>query len=315
MLVGETERDALHALRARVPDDPGDMEGATVTGLLVAEVQGETPGDQLRRVVGSELGGVDVSLVGACGPPSTADVDEVVLGHRSDSRKLQLIAEAIGQKNVTLGGGAFDALVELLFGAAEGVDPDPVWVVLGVNAPELLGAILDARGWAWSAERPYIENVMGSMAVAAANRDNDFEALAPRLAPVMLLAALAERQGTPENVALAVDLLGEAVMGAPPEVPETPLEVSHDRTAAERTIHYLNTYGDIRQAGEEDAFGALARRSAEDYDERRSMLADRYRKEVLAARQQGAHFHLQFVEPQHLEVVVARCRSGVGRMA
>ena len=311
LLVGKAERDALRELRERTLEDAGDMEGATRTDLLIAEIQGEEPGAQLRRIVAAELDEVDVSLSRACGAPSMAELEELVAGYWSAPRRLLRIAEIVGEKEVTLAPTVFDSFVGLLFGGFEDMELEPVWVVLGLNAPERLGALLDEKGWTWSAEKPYIENVMGSIVVAAANRDAPFESFAARLAPMRLLAVLSERDCTREDVELGADLLGMVVVEAPTELPETALEVSHDRSAAEETMNYLYSYGDIREDDKLDPLGRVLNRSRERYQERRQALADRYRKEVMEARERGAHFHLEFVRPEHFGVVLDRYPEAV----
>ena len=311
LLVGEAERDALRTLRERTPAEPDDMEGETQTQLLIAEIQGEAAIDQVRRIAGASIDDLDASLALACESPSTAELEDLVDEHGCDPPGLQRLAEIVGEKTVTLGEQAFDAFVGLLFGRFEGVKLEPVWVVLGLNAPERLGVILQERGWAWSGEKPYIENVMGSIALAAANRETPLERFATRLAPMSLLRVVSDRGAAQEEVVFAVQLVDKVVMQQAVPVPETPLVVSHDRSEAEQTVNYLYSYGDIREKDELGDSGRHFPRSQEDYQERRWALANRYHEEVMDARRRGVNFHLELVQPEHLGMVVDWCLDTV----
>ena len=306
LLVGEVERAALRELRKRSPEEPADTEAWTQTQLLIAEVQGEDPIDQARRIAEAGLDAVDGSLAQACGSPTMADLEDLVDQHRADPWALRRVAEIIGQKPVSLGERAFEAFVELLFGALDGAKLEPVWVVLGLNAAERLGAELDERGWAWSAEKSHMENLMGSMAVAAANRETPFASFAARLAPVRLLPVVCDRGASQEDVRLAVELVSKVLMRQTP-VPETPLEVSHDMDRAQETVAYLYSYGDIQEEDDPSDVRRVFSRLEEDYPKRRQELAERYFEDVMEARRRGACFHLELVLPDHLGVVFDCC--------
>ena len=170
LLAGESERSALRTLRERIPEEPLDTEFSTQTYLLITEIQGETPLDQIRRIIDADLSDVYSSLARACDSPSMADLEEIVTEHSRDPKVLQKIATIIDEKTVTLGDKAFSTFAQLLFEEHEDVEFDAVWVVLGRNAPERLGSILDERNWTWSGDKSHFENAMGSLAVAAANR-------------------------------------------------------------------------------------------------------------------------------------------------
>ena len=311
LLMGDAERDALRALRERVPAEPEKMEWYTNTQLLIAEVQGEGATNQIRRIARAELEGVDASLARACGSPSSAELENLVEECRCDPKGLQRIAEIIRDKEVRFGERSFEAFAGLLFEEPESVELGPVWLVLGLNAPKRLGAILDERGWAWSGEKPYMENVMGSMAVAAANLQTSFDRFATRLAPMAVLPVVADRGATREDVVLASELVSNVVMHPAVTVPETPLEVSHDRDEAEETVDYLFSYGDIREKDKLDDVARLLSRSREDYHERRRALANGYFEQVMDARRRGVSFHLESVQPKHLSLVLDWCSETV----
>ncbi|MYA68056.1 MAG: hypothetical protein F4Y22_12515 [Gammaproteobacteria bacterium] len=307
LLVSDAERKALRELRERVPPEPDDSEWFLQGNILIAEIQGESAIDQIYRILNAELDGIDSSLVRACGSPSTAELEKLVKERLCNPQALQKVATVIYEKSVTLGEGAFDAFAELLFGEYEGVELDPVWVVLGQNAPERLGNMLDQRDWTWSGKQSYFEKVMGSVAVAAANRQTPFASFATRLAPNTILPIISERGSVREEVLLAIEMLHSVVMQSAIPVPETALEVSHNRSEAEETVNYFYSHGDIRETDEVNGTRRFFSRLREDYKERQHSLAKQYSKDVMDARREGANFLLEFVRPKHLKAVVDYC--------
>lgn len=304
LLVGDAERAALQQLRERTTDDSDGHEWLVLSNLLIAETQGENGDEQLRRVLAADPGGIDASLALACSPPSREMLDDLVERYRSDPKELARIAEALGEKPVSLGDKTTEAFLGLLFADHDEAVLEPVWLVLGLNAPERLGAILDGRNWSWSADKPYIENVMGSIALAAANRHTPFERLAFRVAPMKLLAVLSDREEcTRQDVLLAVDLIDKVLLASSSPPTTNPLEVLHDKTTAEETFNYLHSYGDVREPDDEVADVRLLFRVGEEYQKRRRELAKAYFDEVMATRRCGAHFRLEFVVPKHFDAV------------
>lgn len=311
LLVGNVEREALCTLRERVPAEPLEMEGYAQRQILIAEVQGETAVNQVRRIASAGLEGVDDMLASACGSPSKAELEEIIGEYIHDPQSLQRIARVICQKSVKLGSKAFKAFTELLFGDSNGVDLDFLWVVLGQNSPERLGTILDERGWTWSGEKSHFENEMGSKAIAAANQQTPFNCFATRLSPTAILPIVSDRGALPEEVLLAVELLHEVIMQSATSVPYTALEISLDRSAAEETVNYFFNHGDIRETDEVDVVSRLFSRLGEDYQERKHSLAMKYFEDVMEARRKGANFHLAIVQPQHLKMIIDCCPNAI----
>lgn len=135
-----------------------------------------------------------------------------------------------------------------------------------------------------------------------------FERFAGRLAPVTLLTALHGRECERGSVSLAVKLLGEVVLKSTKEPPETTLEIMHDRTAAEQRLNYMYTCGDIVDPDDDmDSVEPFVARLQDNYEERRRELVGQYRKAVMAARRDGMHFYLEFVNPTHFHIVLESC--------
>ena len=314
LLIGDDERCALRSLRCRKPETPTNSEWMTQTNLLMAEFLGMPPVEQFQQISDVELDGVGMSFTKVCATPSSDDLDELVKLSGSSPEHLSKIASVFGEKPVSVSGYAFDQLVRVLDSELEDAALGAVWVMLGLNAPERLGAVLEKKGWCWSADRSDIENRMGSRALAAKNRETAFADFAEQLAPAELLGALSIRDCLREDVALAIKLLNSVVQDTRIKPPETQIDVWHDRNSAERMEQYLYTAGSLREenAGADDLRGVLRRmRSPEQYEERRQEIATRYFERVKEARRVGAQFHLWMVTPAQFDIVFKLCPEAI----
>lgn len=314
LLVGNNERAALRALRTPGLQEMTNTEWTTQTYLLTAEIQGEPPAAQIRRIVDSALDSIDTTLARACGSPSSGELDNIVEEFQSEVDKLISVAKLVAGKDVTLSNQAFDCFYSLLESKSPDLKTEPIWVLLGLNSPKRFGRALDKEDWNWSAESPPIENSMGSRALANAKREEPFSTFGFRLAPTTLLAALSYRDCTREDVQSAVELLNCVVLNAQPVVPKTHLDVTHDRESAEEQVGYLFSFGDIREENDKtDGWAQMIQRlnSPEEYDKRRRTMGSRYFEEVMKAKRSGAHLFLEIEDPQHFKFVFEFCPEAV----
>ena len=314
LVAGASETSALQALRMRESELPENLELSTQCNLLIAEIQTEEPLTQVRRIVEADLDTYFTSLAKACGIPSSQDLDELAREYASNPHKLVRVAQLVGDKKVVLGEQAFDVFAALLRDDSKDLEREAVWFLLGLNAPRRLGRILDKKGWSWSAGQPYLENRMGSYAIAAANRNAAFSEIAHRLAPPTLLEVISDRNCNQADVALAIELLNFVILNPRTEEPQTPLYVSHDRTAADRSENYLYTHGDIREQGDEqERLRSLLRRAnnPDEHEERRHELANQYFHEVMNARRLGDHFYIEHVRPEHFDLMFQHCPEAI----
>ena len=297
LLVGRSESVALQALRERGADETSQHENTIRTNLLIAEIQADSPVDQVTKILNSDLDPLNLYLSRACHTPSCSELDRMVAHCGDDKRTLSRLAILLGEHDLDLSDRAFDAFLQLLFCDRADVSSGAAWVLLAFNDTERLGRALDRSDWSWSCSRPNIENVMGSKAICASNRSSDFSNLAPRLAPAKLLAALSEDERSPEEVALAVDLLSAALAQYPDDAPESGLDISHDEEAA-ATGNYEFTIGDIveEREDENDIVSFVERANhPERHAERRQAIIQSYVDAVKEARRSGAQLlHAHF---------------------
>ena len=226
--------------------------------------------------------------------------------YATNPKKLAMIASIVGEKKVTLSQGAFSRFASLLDTEPPETNLESVWILLGLNAPYQLGELLEANKWCWSADKSHFENVMGSAAVAATNKDVSFLKFANRLAPAKLLELLSEREFNKGDVRFAVELLNLVVMDSNNTPPSVRLEASHDREAANQTIDYLYTLGAIREEGDRSEDGVSFLHildSGGQYEERRQTLAEEYFEEIKKVRDRGSQFYLEHLDPNHFDVV------------
>ena len=307
LLIGDVERDTLRELRERREADPDDMEEFTKTWFLIAELLEEPTIDQVHRILDAQLDGVDGTLAQICSTASTSELESIVDEFRDDPCALKTIAEIMQEKPIKLGAPAFQVFAELLDRDAEPEDLSAVWMVLGQGAPERLGRILDRNEWTWSSDLSPAENVMGSFAIAAVNQDSPFEQFATRLAPLTLLHVVANRGSKDHEVACAVELLSHVVLQSSIALPETLVAITHDRSAAEVSKNYLFSYGDIQENRNTQDVRLTLLLNQANREERRHTLAREYFEKVMKARRDGASFHLEYVHPEHLRMVISSC--------
>ena len=297
LLVGKTESVALQALRERGTDDSSEDENTIRTNLLIAEIQADSPVEQVTKILNSDLDPLNLYLSRACHTPSRSELDRMVAYCGDDERMLSRLAMLLGEHDLVLSERAFDAFLGLLFSDRTDISSGAAWVLLASNDAERLGRVLDRSAWSWSCARPNIENIMGSRAISASNRGPDFSNLAPRLAPARLLTALSEDERSSEEVALAVDLLSAALAQYPEDAPESGLDISHDEEAA-ATGNYEFTIGDIveEREDENDIVSFVERTNhPERHAERRQAIIRSYVDAVKEARRSGAQLlHAHF---------------------
>ena len=314
LVAGAQETSALYALRVRESALPENLELSTQCNLLIAEIQIEAPLDQVRRIVDADLDTFFTPLAKACANPASEDMDELVREYASTPDKLVRVAQLVCEKKLVLGERAFDAFAALLCDGPEDLELACVWYLLGLKAPGRLGRILDEKGWSWSADKSSIENRMGSYAIAAANRSAAFSEIAHRLAPPILLEVIADRRCDQAEVALAIELLNCMVLNPGNTEPQTPLYVTHDRTAADKSVNYLFSHGDIREQGDEqERMRRFFERvnDPDEHEERRHEMASRYFEEIMEARRLGDHFYLEHVRPEHFDLVFKHCPEAI----
>ena len=308
LIVGEEESAALRMLRGNEGEDEDGQEWVTQVEILIAEIQSEATTQQIRTIVEADLGRMDGALVDACGRPSTEEVDGLARDYSSNVAGLVTIAEIVCEKDVPLGDVAFGTFMGILEDAPKGVEVEAVWVLLAMNATERLGRALDCKGWGWSTAKSYIENIMGSRALAAATEDVPMAAFASRVVPSELLHVASSRGNmSSEDLAVVVESITAVVMDTDADVPEPGVRVWHERSVAEKTYNYIYTSGAMLEESDDvgDAVRLLERiTSSEQYEERRRKKSKSYYDEVTGARVAGAHFYLSLVDPTHFSAVL-----------
>ena len=243
LLVGKDESTALQFLRKQGNDGSNDDENTIRTNILIAEIQCEPPVKQIQKIIDADLKAIDLYLGRACHPPSEEDLDELLDMYGKDEQRSQL-ASILVEHQLSLSDRAFTVFSSLLHPHDANIESGAAWVLLARNDPARLGALLDESGWSWSSDHPFVENIMGSVAITASNHGAAFAEFASRIAPAKLLEALSREERSREDVELAVEMLSAALFGYPGDPPESGLDISHDQNTA-RSGNYEFTAGDI----------------------------------------------------------------------
>ena len=301
MLVGSKERSAMATLRKRGSVEDRTGEAFTVDNLLSLEVQGKPPLEQIKTIVDSGIDGVDRTLAAVCGTPSLHDVDVLVADCVADDEKLGLLGAILGVVGNELSDVAFGRFLDLLADGG-GDEAAPVWLMLANVAPVRLGKSLNDQEWSWSSTKSYIENVAGSIGVAAASNDVPFVEYAHRIAPSKLLAVLSQEQRSPEEVELAGRMLGRTLNeDLDPPVPT--VEVTHDRDQGGAMSNYLCSVGEVVDIEGGNSWVRFFERFGSEHRERRSRLAEQYVAEAKKARNEGAVLYLADIAASDFDAV------------
>ena len=306
LLVGSGESEALQALRQRVSGESDQDDRAIQTNLLIAEIQSLSPIDQVTRILSSDLDDLVLELGRSCDSPSTSELDRLVDSSLGDHRMLRQLATVLAEHDLDLSQRSFDAFSELLFSDDSDGACGAAWWLLGSNAPERLGRLLDRMGWSWSPAKAETENIMGSKAIAASNHGSNFSHFAARVAPAKLLGALSQDERSREEARLAVDLLSATLSQYHEDAPESGLDIFRDHEAA-ATGNYNFTIGDIvEDRGNHDDILSFFERASrpEQYAERRQAIIQSYIDAVRQARRCGAQLLHAHFEPEDFYIIL-----------
>ena len=315
LLARKSESLALQAIRERGTDETAPDENTILTYLLIAEVQADSPVEQMTRILNADLDSLNLYLSRACHTPSRSELDCMIAQCGEDKRMLSSLAALLGEHTLELSESAFDAFLGLLFADYTDVSSGAAWLLLASNDVERLGRVLDRSDWSWSLSKQHIENIMGSKAVSASNRGSDFSDIASRIAPARLLAALSGVERSREEVALAVELLSAALAQYPEDAPKSGLDIVYDEEDA-ASGNYEFTIGGIleERENENDIISFVERTNhPERHAERRRAIIQSYADAVREARQSGAQLlHAPFAA-RDFDVVLELCPEALDR--
>ena len=312
LLAGEDESAALQSLREHENDGSNDDENTIRTNMLIAEIQCEPPVVQVRKIMDADLRFIDAHLGHACHPPSEEGLDELLDAYSKDEQRSRLACILVDHQ-VSLSDRAFEAFSSLLHPHDANIESGAAWVLLTRNDPARLGALLDESGWSWSSDHPFIENIMGSVAITVSNHGAAFAEFASRIAPAKLLEALSWEERSREDVELAVEMLSAALFRYPGDPPESGLDISHNQSTA-RSGWYEFSAGDILEDtdNQDDVVRSLEKFShPEKHAKRRHDIIQAYRTAVDEVRRTGAQLYLTDFNAEDFAPVLRHCPAAV----
>ena len=301
--------EAVRALRLSDHELDEGREAHASAIMLSYELQDLDALEQAQRLLDAGLKYVLVELSEVLKPLGAAEIDHLLARYGSGSAAEQsdlLVIISITADVVS------DEVWRWIEARAEGLEGDPrgfAFQVLARMDPRRWGERLKAEGWSWSPTDHVWANHWGSYALVAATRGLEFEALAERLAPWQLGAAVVQRGEDPAEARLAADILTEVIRrdGAAPELgAQVTVEVSDER-------EHLPISVSLQEGGEEEV-GAEALRRAFDGQARLEALnrASRIARErIREARGAGASLYLTEIQAKHLVPLVRAAPDAV----
>ena len=315
LLVDDDESESLRAAReAGVNGSDGD-ERLIRTNYLIAEIQCLLSIEQVRRIMEAGLTSVDLYLGRACVAPSMEDLDRLLDDYAADKNQLAQLAGILGEHDLVLSERAFASFFDLLDPGASDTHVGAVWMLLAQSAPARLGTRLNEAGWEWSPERSFVENIMGSVAVAAACDGTEFRELAPRIAPGRVLQTLNQRGHSRDDAELAAEILTRVLLEDASDPPSSGLEIIHEQDRAQ-TQRYEFTVGDLLDEDDDQgglrAFLQLAN-DPERRARRRKEMLQAYIDKVKEARRRGAQLFRVSFETDDFDRILELCPHVVDR--
>lgn len=313
LLAGKEESTAIQTLRERGDRRRDNAEYSMQTNFLISEIQCKPPLEQIRKIIEAELEHIDWYLARACDPPTEHEIDFLLDEYGDDAEQLRRLASILGAHDLTLSARAFNAFFDLLKPGDANAASGAVWEFLASSEPMRLGTMLDNDAWSWSPERHIMENLMGSVAIAASNRGAPFTEYAQRVAPAQLLETFSQGERSREDVELAVELLTKVLFGDSIAPPEPGVVISHEQEKVQLR-GYQCTTGDVLEEGEnpDEVVRILDRfNSPEKHEKRRREIVEAYLREVKEARQAGAQLYLVHFTAENFEPVLKHCPDAV----
>lgn len=309
LLAGKEESTAIQVLRERGDRRQDNAEYTTQTNLLISEIQCKSPVGQVRRIMESGLEQIDLHLASACDPPTEREIGLLLNEYGDNEEKLRRLASILGAHDLTLSDRVFDIFFDFLKPGDTDPSSGAVWVFLASNEPVRLGARLDKNAWAWSLERHIMENIMGSVAIAASNLGTPFTEYAHRIAPAKLLETLAQEERSREDVELAIELLHGVIFGDSIDPPEPGVAIFHEQEKVEIKGYECTIGGVLKESDNRDDIVRFLERfnSPEKHKKRRREIVEAYLREVKEARRSGAQLYRVHFTAENFEPVLKHC--------
>ena len=301
LLVDKEAADAARALRELKGDQDLNHETYATTLLMALEGPHGSAFEKISAIIDAGLPYIDTDIRFAFPPPHPEDIDALVdkYGCASDLEIRNLVC-LVSLHNTPLSDKVVDWLIKHTTKSnSEGAGV--AFRILFRASPVRFGEALIARGWSWSHAQELWPNHFGSLALIQATLATPFEQIAPRLAPWLLLQAARIRGNAPEDVALASDIFGRAIMhNLEPPDPGSILVVDRiDRKSnpaqlsVRPILEDLSPQMSLRRAFDQEGMRQLRLRAVETAVER-----------VKAARIAGASLYLADIDPKDFESVV-----------
>jgi hypothetical protein len=224
----DAERAAA-ALRHSSREAQANEEAFASCALLQFELLCAPPFEQACAVIDAGLRFIAVELAEVLRPLGADEVGRLIDRYgagTSEQRRDLLIVLSLGRPPLD------DRAWEWVERFADGPEGDLrglAFEVLARADARRRGGTLQAQGWSWAPDEHVWCNHWGSVALGEASHALAFEALAPRIAPALLLAVARSRGSDPAEVRLAARIL-DRVIRREQAVPDTGAKVTVDRS-------------------------------------------------------------------------------------
>lgn len=229
MLAGSAEADAAQNLRLSKKSDDQKEETHISNCLLLIEIQNMEAWEQFGALIEADLKYIDRKFINIIRPPKSGDIDELISRYYLGSDKQQynlLMLLSICQ--VELSNKAWSWVEN--FAIQEGEYQKWAFKILANTDLKKFGQMLISKNWSWHSNKDPWVNDCGTLALIEATSNTDFDKLASRLAPWLLLKATRLRGSRPDEILIATEILSHILALNIDEKPDPDTIISVDRT-------------------------------------------------------------------------------------
>ena len=229
MLAGSAEAEAAQNLRLSKKSDDQKEETYISNRLLLIETQNMEAWEQIDALIEADLKYIDRKFINIIYPLKSGDIDELISRYYLGSDKQQynlLMLLSICQ--VELSNKAWSWIGN--FAMQEGEYQKWAFKILANTDLKKFGQMLISKNWSWHSNKdPWVNNC-GTLALIEATSNTDFDKLASRLAPWLLLKATRLRGSKPDEILIATEILNHILALNIDEKPDPDTIISVDRT-------------------------------------------------------------------------------------
>jgi hypothetical protein len=283
--------------------------------LLFLELYDQPGIDQAATLVNANLDGISINILLMLRPITQTEAESLVdqFGIGSVAQKRAILA-LLAHNRFDLSENLWTWLIDIASGTDTDLQGLAYFALAQLDAKRFADELND-RNWQWELAAPYWVNHYGTSVLIAATLDRPFEQVMNRMAPWRILEAVRIRGAKPDEIKLAVTIVGSIIAAKNFDVPDLGSTLSVDRMTPFpnsdgcSTLHSAidNYYNRNPLSGYQRFFAQQDSRSE----------ANRYAIEAASTRindawKAGASLYMHHVDIADVRMIVTNAPNSVG---